>query len=631
MTRTLGYVLTYGKLDRNGQPYGEVQFLTSTGPSRAFLHARHIEKRTRVTEGAVVSMEVVSRDRGYEARDVRDVSDEADLAVIEQGLWQSHSVVPRVARSIFVERAPAADAAHMLRELLRRAGDAEVKSLLERRPLLAEGELLALVEWDVLAYAAEGLPAEEAAHRLGEWLRCNDERLGGPRGPRADLSMLRRDILEAFAADYAALLPWPVLRDRIEEFGPAGTARCINDRRNYGLEIQVADIPEDVLACDLKLARNLGWRTFVRGLQRACQLVNDRPEWAPILSDIVSSVNSQWLSSGRSSQQLFELSGALRFVDLAPLLESDLDSAVKVERAWSSLISDFESTWQMLGWRERVLTFFRSVATDARLPYPPVFAEAHQLALAAQLIAANPGDGRVARQADEAIKSYVIDLGWLVESPPDLSPLLPSCTEQRAAVRYCEGRHWPSAEDMAWCPRLRAPCLPSVARIRPDLGRPWWAWSLLELLDASVTRAQVPGADPDEWVNKLSGWLNRWDDVRNRLRCRGCGRVMDPNYRYALQFDAAYATTVMRCEGPPNHDGEVYLSHCRRCARLIDSRDCSVKDDGYLCTKCGAGARYTEPGDRCPHCGRVGMKQRLGTASWDCPDCGHRIHDSRGR
>jgi hypothetical protein len=64
-----------------------------------------------VADGAVVSMNLVTGVRGYEARDVQHLADEPELAVIEQGLWHVNQVVARTARLVYVMRTPSVDGA----------------------------------------------------------------------------------------------------------------------------------------------------------------------------------------------------------------------------------------------------------------------------------------------------------------------------------------------------------------------------------------------------------------------------------------------------------------------------------------------------------------------------------------
>jgi ribosomal protein S27AE len=132
--------------------------------------------------------------------------------------------------------------------------------------------------------------------------------------------------------------------------------------------------------------------------------------------------------------------------------------------------------------------------------------------------------------------------------------------------------------------------------------------------------------DPTEYVPRLCGWINRLNEIRERLRCSACGSLMKPNYKYAKNL-ARYNATVVSCDGGPAHDGDVYLNHCWACRTIIDSRDCRIRIDGYyLCLKCGSGPQHSKTfrqGDLCPKCGGTSMDGHR--RNWTCRRCYHTI------
>jgi hypothetical protein len=165
-----------------------------------------------------------------------------------------------------------------------------------------------------------------------------------------------------------------------------------------------------------------------------------------------------------------------------------------------------------------------------------------------------------------------------------------------------------------------------VARIYPNRDRVWKEWSLLELLEA--TGVMPSGLQrPDEYVNKLAGWVNRLNEIREHLKCSKCDNIMRPNYAYA-KFLAAYNITVVSCACGEGHDQNIYLNHCWGCERIIDSRESHLRIEGYyVCILCGSGPRQSEfyrQGDICPKCSTLGMTA-LNYGNFQCKLCGHVI------
>ena len=131
------------------------------------------------------------------------------------------------------------------------------------------------------------------------------------------------------------------------------------------------------------------------------------------------------------------------------------------------------------------------------------------------------------------------------------------------------------------------------AHIQPLRELSWQNWSLHELLaTARITPDLSELRSPEEYVNLLTGWVNRLVDIREHLKCRHCNGIMRPHYGYARHL-AAYRVTILSCpaEGP-YHDRDVYLNHCWACASIIDSRDSRFRAGKlYICEACGSGPR----------------------------------------
>ncbi len=160
-----------------------------------------------------------------------------------------------------------------------------------------------------------------------------------------------------------------------------------------------------------------------------------------------------------------------------------------------------------------------------------------------------------------------------------------------------------------------------------ECSQEWRNWSLLELIEATGVVPDLPELQkPDEYVSKLSGWVNRLNEIRERLRCSVCKQMMIPNYKYAKNL-ARYNMTVASCQSGEGHDQNIYLNHCWACREIIDSRESRIQvEKRYICIHCGSGPQksdtYTQ-GDICPKCGARGMtgegRSRL------CSACNHSI------
>ena len=234
-----------------------------------------------------------------------------------------------------------------------------------------------------------------------------------------------------------------------------------------------------------------------------------------------------------------------------------------------------------------------------------------------------------------AIQSEITDHGWDLNQSLNYHALFPKCS--RKETEYCEGKPWPSKnkaepfDRAAYCPRTRLPCMESEgARIWPQNELNGEQWTLLELFSNEHIIPCVSGlSNAEDYVPKMAGWLNRINEIRNRLRCTSCDSVMISNKKYSMNF-AAYNATVFDCVHGKGHDHNVYLSHCWACRTMIDSRINRIQDkEGYyLCIECGNGSRYSRsnPGEICPQCGTSRMKQ---DDKWNrvfhCARCNHTI------
>ncbi len=263
----------------------------------------------------------------------------------------------------------------------------------------------------------------------------------------------------------------------------------------------------------------------------------------------------------------------------------------------------------------------------------------------------NPSNSIAAfRRAHQIFEDTVVRQAWDAADSIDLHVLLPSCEPK--IVSYCEGRHWITTEDKeagyeiavrAFCPRTKNSCEPSFipiyedvrlscsnygARLYAECSHSWKDWSILELLSSSnITPSLVGLRNPEEYVSKLAGWVNRLNEIRKRLRCSTCGEIMRPNVSYAKLL-AKFSVTILSCGNGINHDQDVYLNECWGCNAIIDSRENQQRvEKYYLCLQCGSGpqnnSKYSQ-GTICPKCGATPMHQ-INNRDYNCLTCNHKI------
>ena len=329
---------------------------------------------------------------------------------------------------------------------------------------------------------------------------------------------------------------------------------------------------------------------------------------------------------------------------------SRLRAISDVNMRWQQLKQGGQAVWEKLSTKARIMCVYRAAREGVALPVESTSEENTLVKCALILLLAKASAKErqtVFRSAHTLFQDYVVAQAWCSTDPLDLAPLLPGCAPQ--VVRYCEARPWSTNEEReseisrvsrAYCPRARKPCgvlgqgnrrpyALQGARLYAVRSRGWKDWSLLELLEEVGVEPDLAGLQSaGEYVTRLSGWVNRLNEIRERLKCSVCGQIMTPNSRYARNL-AAYNATVFSCQAGSDHDNDIYLSHCWGCRRIIDSRESQIQIEGYyLCVYCGSGPLesndYTQ-GDICPKCGTPDMA----TGSYDrgrtCRACHHSI------
>ena len=245
----------------------------------------------------------------------------------------------------------------------------------------------------------------------------------------------------------------------------------------------------------------------------------------------------------------------------------------------------------------------------------------------------------------------------------DTEYLFPKCTKTNAKCRYCEAKirilstDNENKKECAYCPRTRVKfdLDDDCARIKARTKLPVGSWSLLEFFEVlGLTGFKISSSqhlsrtrdvdlsqidlrahlsdlrDFREYVPRMAGGFNRLYAIGDHIKCRKCMENMIFKLKYSINDFAVYMSTTASCgDGDPDHDHNVYLSHCHGCYKIIDSRYDKFKDgeNFYICTRCGTGGYHTRPGTICPECGKAGSNMiPLGyNNEYRCNHCGHEI------
>lgn len=261
----------------------------------------------------------------------------------------------------------------------------------------------------------------------------------------------------------------------------------------------------------------------------------------------------------------------------------------------------------------------------------------------------------VFQKVHELLTNYVIQYAKNSTEPINLDPLLPYCKPTEVKVKYCEGKLWEREEiqttgeakivTSAYCLRARNNCNlfePNRssnsnfglygARLSGECSQDWENWSLLELFKAVDIVPSMPDLrKPEDYLPKLSGWINRINEIRSRLKCSVCEDIMPHNIEYS-KFSTRFMVTVFSCKHGEGHDHNIYLNECWGCSEIIDSRESryqSPKNNYYICIHCGSGTQHSNTytqGDICSKCGTIGMEVSPYNKRYrKCHSCNHSI------
>lgn len=233
---------------------------------------------------------------------------------------------------------------------------------------------------------------------------------------------------------------------------------------------------------------------------------------------------------------------------------------------------------------------------------------------------------RAFSEFNTALQELIVMRAWKSDQSIDLAPLLPECA--LGIYAHCEAQDWKKGSEwgLVWC--RRGPC--SEAHLTPDRTLPLDRWSLPEFLDVlEIEPLSSVVVNRREYVTKLGGWVNRLNDIRERLRCSHCSEFMQPHGSYPKNL-ARYHVTVVQCENSECAacGKGVYLSHCWACQHPIDSsRETPIRvEERYVCAHCGSGPQKSDTysqGDVCPACGSRDMRQLGKARQFRCQNCMH--------
>ena len=309
----------------------------------------------------------------------------------------------------------------------------------------------------------------------------------------------------------------------------------------------------------------------------------------------------------------------------------------KVNQIWETNNTSIISLWNQLDYKTKLFHLYRLAKNDNRIDFLINVNETHPIIRSVMKIIWVKDIEKLKQksfqQAHELIQDYIVDMAWNVTDNIDIFPLLPECPF--GYVDYCEGKPWHREDGhFVYCPRKNTHCDfekdKSSFKIYPNTKLPWENWTLFELLEfAGVTPFIYNLKQSDQYIPKLSGWVNRLNEIREVLKCSHCDKTLISNKEYSKNL-AAYNSTVFYCECGNKDNSSIYISHCWACREIIDSRRDNYKmENYYLCIDCGSGPRqHTDyrQGSICPKCGSTHMViNNLNNRKYKCGECNHII------
>lgn len=174
-------------------------------------------------------------------------------------------------------------------------------------------------------------------------------------------------------------------------------------------------------------------------------------------------------------------------------------------------------------------------------------------------------------------------------------------TNKGHVVDYCEGRPW--KKESLWNSATNQPtpehyefywCRGGYCAQRNDTldyNMPFYKWTIIEISD-------VLNINLDKLsIATLTGWINRMNEIVERLYCRSCDEVLRP-YPFQPKTLGIYGVPMFQCVNYQceMHEQPIRFTHCLngKCHEILDSRDCEkCCGTGLICNHCGT---------KCPRC-----------------------------
>jgi hypothetical protein len=129
-------------------------------------------------------------------------------------------------------------------------------------------------------------------------------------------------------------------------------------------------------------------------------------------------------------------------------------------------------------------------------------------------------------------------------------------------LTYCEGQKSKTGEDY-WC--RSEYCKAQDLHSKVNTNKKYAGWSLFEIFEHYSINInfksmyELKGViNLEDYITKIGGALNRLIELRNRLKCKECGEILNFNWEYAKN-KAAYRLTVVRCENQNCEEYKVTL------------------------------------------------------------------------
>ena len=336
------------------------------------------------------------------------------------------------------------------------------------------------------------------------------------------------------------------------------------------------------------------------------------------------------------------------YVKKNPFIFPVLNSKEQVKTAWYRI----DTYWPQMKRDAKIMAAYRAEKENENVHIANYVNEEEDLLVKSVLLLLGKRLGSPAplSEVHEMITMHVQHVAWESTEPLDMGPLFPRCPIWHVEVTYCEARRWKTPQgdwkldgdgrELVFCPRTRGICKTTIkgdlhgAHIHPIKDLHWTEWSLIEFFSSlDIYPRSRSLNENDLYLMKMAGWINRLNEIRERMKCEDCSKTLVPNNRYAFH-PAAYNSTVAFC--PFNHGDQIYFNHCWNCRRIIDSRESCIRHEGYyLCINCGSGPMPNnqrtsfKQGEICPKCSTPRMsKVHYHEQLMVCRNktCGHQIH-----